>query len=102
MLDDAKELGDAGTSSPEGFEPSWDPEFKQDIHGLILITGDCHATVDRSLARIKQIFSVGKQDATIHEVVTIVGDVRPGEVSAHEQSVSHVSWQSIPKADGMV
>lgn len=95
MLADADSLGDAGTTSADGFEPSWDPEFKQEIHGLILIAGDCHATADRSLAVIKEIFSVGKQDATIQEVVRIVGDVRPGELSAHEQSVSRFSWQPI-------
>ena len=91
MLADAQNLGDEGTSSPDGFDPRWDSEFKQEIHGLILISGDCHATVDKMLARIRKIFSVGKQDSVIQEVVSIVGDVRPGDLSAHEQFVLRFS-----------
>lgn len=89
MLADADSLGDKGTASSGAFDPDWIPEFKEAIHGVVLITGDSHTTVDQKLAEIKKIFSVtGEQDASVHEVVKIVGDVRPGAVSAHEQFVS--------------
>ena len=89
MLADAKDLGDPGTMTPSGdLIPDWFPAFKQDIHGVILISGDSHPTVEERLRDISKIFSVGAHNATIHEVTKIVGDVRPGDQKAHEQSVS--------------
>jgi hypothetical protein len=70
-------------------------EFKQEIHGLILVTGDSRTTVEGRLADIKKIFLVGEESATIHEVVTLVGDVRPGDEAGHEQFVSRISSQSM-------
>jgi hypothetical protein len=101
MLADASNLGDPGSPSFSGvFVPStWITEFKQEIHGLILITGDCHATVDGRLADIEKIFLAGEENATIHEVLTLVGDVRPGDQSAHEQFVSRLPTQKISSAD---
>ena len=88
MLADAKFLGDPGTtSSTNAFDPKWDPEFKKDIHGLILVTGDSHATVDEKLAEVLKIFSLRSQNATIHEIKRAVGDVRPGAEKGHEQYV---------------
>ncbi|KAG6919706.1 hypothetical protein DXG01_002652 [Tephrocybe rancida] len=74
--DDAKNLGDkvTGTGAPD-----WEPEFLQDIHAVILISGDSHGTVNKQLKEIKDIFG-----ASIKEVTTIVGDVRPGKESGHE------------------
>ncbi len=45
---------------------------------MILSAGDCHATVDQRLAKIKKIFSLGKEDAIVQEVVRLVGGFRPG------------------------
>ena len=88
MLADAKNLGDPGTtSSSNTFNPNWDPEFKKDIHGVILVTGDSHVTVDEKLTQILKIFSFGSQNATIHEIKRAVGDVRPGAEKGHEQCV---------------
>lgn len=85
MLADASNLGDQGTgSSPATFVPDWIPAFKQDIHGMILISGDCHVSVAETLAEIEQIFWVGAHNAIIHEVLRIVGDVRPGRETGHE------------------
>jgi hypothetical protein len=84
MLKDAPALGDQ-------VDPNWIPEFTQEIHGLIMITGDCHATVEARLADIKKIFLVGEESATIHEVLSLVGDVRPGRAAGHEQFVSRLS-----------
>ncbi|MCJ1393012.1 hypothetical protein MMC18_005884 [Xylographa bjoerkii] len=82
MLADAATLGDPGSTSPSG--PDWIPAFKQHIHGMILVSGDSHKTVTEKLAEVKDIFSVGSHDAIIHEVIHIVGRVRPGKEKGHE------------------
>ena len=88
MLAGAQALGDKGTTSASGaFDPDWLPAFKKEIHGLILVTGDCHQTVNETLSDIKKIFSVGTPEASIHEVLHLVGDVRPGKEKGHEQFV---------------
>ena len=85
---DAKDLGDPGKQSSDGsFSPDWVPAFKQDIHGLILVTGDSHLTVDEKLVEVQRIFQIGTHNATIHEVTRLVGDVRPGAEKGHEQFV---------------
>ncbi len=100
MLADASNLGDKGTTSASGiFDPDWDPEFKQDIHGLILVAGDHHATVDDLVKRIEKTFSVGTQNATIHEVTRKVGDVRPKKEAGHEQYVDHLYFEGLLTAD---
>lgn len=91
MLAGAKDLGDIGTSPPNGpFDPDWIPAFKQDIDGLILITGDSYATVAEKLAEIEKILLVQARNPIIHEVIRLVGDVRSGKVKGHEQFVSHL------------
>ena len=86
MLNDAENLGDQGTtSSSKKFVPDWVPAFKQKIDGMILVSGSHRSTVAKSLAEIEKIFNVGKHDATIHELIQIVGDVRPGKEKGHEQ-----------------
>ena len=99
MLHDASDLGDKGTSSSNGFIPDWIPAFKQDIHGLILVSGDCHASVAEKLAEIEEIFSVRGHDATIHEVIRIVGDVRPGKEKGHEQYVLYLPSKTLLNAN---
>ena len=92
MLAGAAALGDKGTTSASGeFIPNWVPAFRHDIHGVILITGDSHVTVDRKLAQIEKIFHVGAHNALIHEVYRTVGDVRPGKEKGHEQFVPTLS-----------
>ena len=85
MLADAQSLGDKGTTSSGTFDPDWDPAFKNGVHGVILITGDCHPTVSETLREIEKIFSVRAPNALIHEVKRLVGDVRPGSEKGHEQ-----------------
>lgn len=88
MLAHASDLGDKGTTSASGaFDPDWLPAFKKDIHGLIMVTGDCHETVNATLSGIKKIFAIGTPNAAIHEVLQLVGDVRPGKEAGHEQFV---------------
>ena len=96
MLAGAQALGDPPKSPSGTFAPNWDPAFTHEIHGLITVTGDCHATVDEKLAQIKKVFSFGAPNATIHQVKQTVGDVRPGKESGHEQFVASDSFSSFP------
>ena len=97
MLARAQGLGDKGTTSASGaFDPDWLPAFKKDIHGLIMVTGDSHQTVDPIVSDIKKIFAVGTPNAAIHEVVQLVGDVRPDKEAGHEQFVPRDSGPVFP------
>ena len=81
LQDSGKNLGDPGTtSSSNEFTPDWVPAFKKNIDGMILVSGSHHETVARKLESIEKIFG-----QTIHEVIRIVGDVRPGKEKGHEQ-----------------
>ena len=71
-------LGDP--KSADGKTPDWDPHFLQDIHGVILISGDSHVTTDKKKAEIDLIFNT-----SIKEIIAIRGDVRPGAEDGHEQ-----------------
>ena len=87
MLLDAEILGDPGQKLSNGFDPDWIPAFKQDIHGVILVSGDSHASVALKIAEVGKIFCFGTHNATVHEVLSLVGDVRPGKEKGHEQFV---------------
>lgn len=78
---------------------NWTPEFKNDIDGLIMITGDRHSTVEKRLAEVKKIFLVGETNATIHQVLSVVGDVRKGHESGHEQFVWGLLSRNLLTAD---
>ncbi|OCH94868.1 peroxidase TAP [Obba rivulosa] len=84
MLADAQDLGDQGTTSGGTFTPNWIPAFKNPVHGVILISGDSHVTTAATLLEIEKIFAVGTSNATLHEVLRLVGDVRPGDEKGHE------------------
>ena len=101
---------DLGDPKKSDGAPNWDDRFLRDIHGAILITGDCDETVKENTSKDKvhQIF--GETDevdqafqklaiseekpeggrisgSSIKEIISIFGDGRKGDVSAHEQSV---------------
>jgi len=65
--------------------PDWDSHFLQEIHGVILISGESHETLRKKKDEIDHIFGVHSLHASIKEIVTLQGDVRPGDQSAHEQ-----------------
>ena len=71
-------LGDP--KSADGKTPAWDSHFLKDIHGVILISGDSHGTTDKKKAEIEGIFG-----SSIKNIITIRGDVRPGDQDGHEQ-----------------
>jgi len=91
MLADSPELGDQGTQTANVFTPDWIPAFKQDIHGMFLVSGNRHETVDEKLEEVGEIFSLKSHNATIHEVTRIIGDIRPRKQKGHEQSVLRLS-----------
>ncbi|EHL03291.1 putative Peroxidase 2 [Glarea lozoyensis 74030] len=62
-----------------GFNKAWFKEFKQEIHCLIFITGDCQDTIDFTLAKVKKILGV-----TVQEIKLVQGKVRPGDQMHHE------------------
>lgn len=74
---DSINLGDP--RSADGKTPDWAPAFLQPLHGVILISGDCHGTTNKKKAEIDRIFR-----SSIKEVTTIRGDVRPGAEDGHE------------------
>ncbi|KAG6868854.1 hypothetical protein C0993_008983 [Termitomyces sp. T159_Od127] len=84
----AKDLLDKGTESGSDFVPNWEPEFLQDIHAVILISGDSHETVGKKFDEVKSSFGISPAHqqnlASIKEVTTIRGDVRPGKESGRE------------------
>ncbi|KAG6849423.1 hypothetical protein H0H93_008571 [Arthromyces matolae] len=83
--ENAQSLGDKGTGTTPNFLPDWDPKFLQDIHAVVLISGDSHDTVNKQFTAVKSIFGlVSGGQASIKEVTTIVGDVRPGKEDGHE------------------
>lgn len=82
MLSDAQTLGDAGKESPDGktFDPAWEPEFKKGtIDGVILVAGDCFASVTKALNE-----ATDKLHHTVNEVIEISGHTRPGKEDGHE------------------
>ncbi|CAN8096673.1 unnamed protein product [Discula destructiva] len=81
MLSDAGALGDAGKQGADGqtFDPSWAPEFKRDIDGVLLIAGDSQHSVKKALAEALAILS-----HTVQEVANLSGHVRPGKEDGHE------------------
>lgn len=78
QADALENLGDP--TSADGKTPDWDPHFLQDLHGVILISGDTHGTTDIKKAEIDLIFN-----SSIKEIITLRGDVRPGAEDGHEQ-----------------
>ncbi len=74
QFNDAATLGDADSGA------QWEPAFKNKIDGMILVSGDSHASVDVVLVEVRLILGL-----TIHEVTHIRGDVRPGDQNGHEQ-----------------
>ncbi|PNS15653.1 hypothetical protein CAC42_4105 [Sphaceloma murrayae] len=101
MLSDAQTLGDKGTRKADGsFVPAWEPAFaSQDIDGVILVAGDCRSTVAQAITDVKSLFGFD-QSPSVSEVLTIVGDVRPGAQDGHE----HFGFEdgiSQPAIDGV-
>ncbi len=75
-----------GDKKKDNGDPDWDEAFLQgNIHGLIVISGDSHLSVNKKRLEIEAIFGVRTPTASLKEVISIVGDVRPGAEAGHEQ-----------------
>lgn len=86
QLAGAGDLGDPGTVDATGkFDPNWIPDFKQPIHGVILISGDSELTVAAAHANVLGIFNLLALPLTLHELFTLTGNVRPGAAKGQEQ-----------------
>ncbi|KAH6902594.1 peroxidase TAP [Coprinopsis sp. MPI-PUGE-AT-0042] len=72
------------TSATGGKIPEWDPAFLQPVHGVILIAADSRENADENLTKIEEIFRADTHRASIAQVKLIRGNVRPGNLSAHE------------------
>lgn len=78
-------LANAGAKGLGDDLNKWDPKFKQDIHGVFLITADSVQRAGETLEKVKGLFSVGHPEATIKEVIELNGQTRPGNEDGHEQ-----------------
>lgn len=72
-------LSDPGVVTGSTTDPAWDPNFKQPIHGVILVTGDGLATLRKRLAQLDIILA-----GSIKKLFTVDGVVRPGPERGHE------------------
>ncbi|KAF2691607.1 peroxidase TAP [Lentithecium fluviatile CBS 122367] len=80
MKEGALDLGDNMRQLPDGaIQPDWDDAFLQEIHGVGLITGDSHETLNQKLTSVKDILS-----NSVQEIATLSGDVRPDDQKGHE------------------
>ncbi|PPQ77835.1 hypothetical protein CVT25_015329 [Psilocybe cyanescens] len=79
--------------------PDWDEQFLRDLHGIILISGESHGSIDKKKQEIDAIFRVNTPTASIEEVITIRGDVRPGQEDGHEH-FGFLDGISNPVVDG--
>jgi Dyp-type peroxidase family len=87
MLKDSFNLGDKGTgTTAPTFSPDWIPAFKAGnlIDVLILFSGDSHQTIDETVQKVELLFGVGTHNSSLHSVLKLVGDVRPGAEKGHE------------------
>lgn len=96
QLADAKDLGDKGFIIGDAYTPDWIPPFQQQVHGVLIVAGDCQASVDTLLHKAIRILKLApsRDSSTIcHEVVRLHGTARPEEHSGHEQYVIQLDVQ---------
>ncbi|KAH6884653.1 peroxidase TAP [Coprinopsis sp. MPI-PUGE-AT-0042] len=82
--DSVASLGDNFVPSATGIVPEWDPAFLQDIHGVIVVAAETHEHAKEVLGDIEDIFSADTPRASVAQVKRIRGDVREGNLRAHE------------------
>ncbi|KAM5541403.1 hypothetical protein V8D89_004957 [Ganoderma adspersum] len=86
QLADSQNLGDPpapGLGNNTAFMPDWINAFKNPIHGVIIVSGDCDLTVESTHAQVSCLFNIGCR-ITLHESLTLKGVVRPGDQKGHE------------------
>ncbi|KAF9039277.1 peroxidase TAP [Panaeolus papilionaceus] len=66
-------------------EPDWiEPFLNDEIHGLFIISGDSHESIEKKTKEVEEIFRVPTSEGSLRKVTTVRGDVRPDELHAHE------------------
>ncbi len=68
-----------------GDKPAWDPEFLEQIDGVILVAGESEKTTKKKIHEVTKIFGHGAKHSSIHIIRSIDGVVRPDKESGHEQ-----------------
>ena len=68
-----------GSGPTAGTDPAWDPDFKKQIDGCILITGESKQTISERLEVILTKFA-----GTFKIIKEVHGNARPGAESGHE------------------
>ncbi|KAI1339968.1 Dyp-type peroxidase [Xylariaceae sp. FL0016] len=76
MVADAESLGDDLAK--------WDEEFKEEIHGVILVTANEKTVLGKTFEKILKLFHVGHKNASVVEVARLIGKTRPGKEDGHE------------------
>ncbi|KAH8094516.1 peroxidase TAP [Cristinia sonorae] len=101
QLANAQGLGDKGSTIGGKFEPNWIPAFKNAVHGVIVISGDCQSTVDERLADAARILKLSAHNGNCHEVLRLDGSARPGDEKGHEHFgfLDGISNPAIEKID---
>jgi hypothetical protein len=101
---DAEFLGDPGRKQPtlddpNHYEPAWRNEFKQRIHGVVLITGDTWERVEARCDVIERAFKIDEpDDASIVEVMRIRGQVSSSTPCHSPSVISKPSLLGPPRA----
>jgi Dyp-type peroxidase family len=72
-------LSDPGVVTGDKTDPAWEPAFKEDIHGCILITGDTLITIHERSTQLDGILG-----SSVKKIVAPCGAVRPGSEAGHE------------------
>ncbi len=85
QLADSQSLGDPRTPGRDNtFTPDWIKEFKNPVHGVIIISGDSDLSVEATHRVVTCVFNIGFRP-TLHKVRTLKGVVRPNDQKGHEQ-----------------
>lgn len=74
QLHQAEILGDDGVKTSTGFDPHWEPAFKDGVDGVLLIAGDSWKSVNATVAAA--LHTLG---TSVKVVYKLKGSVRPGE-----------------------
>lgn len=69
----------------EGDKLKWDPEFLEQIDGVILVAGDSMKSIEKKVQEVTKIFGYAEPRSSVRIVRSIDGNVRPGDQAGYEQ-----------------
>ncbi|KAG5652531.1 hypothetical protein H0H81_004688 [Sphagnurus paluster] len=97
---DAKSLGDAGTQRGNFWTPSWDAEYKVDIHGIFLITAYNDAVAAKFVSDMEAAFSITANRKSLKKVVLLKGAPR-ADPEARNDHFGYRGGMSNPQVRGV-